>query len=128
MFYLFTPTQREWCRASVWHRGAALGVGEERSRAGAFEQNSALALFCAGSASTAEQGRRPRRLRQRSDAKRLRTQNKPSQLSRTLLRNFLRTFHGSLANRLCTPCRCNTPAQFFDLLAECVYFAVSRHA
>src|SRR5918993_5943482 len=45
--------------------------GAEPSRG--VEQNSALALFCAGSASTAEQGRRPRRLRQRRGAKRLPT-------------------------------------------------------
>src|SRR5688572_2139062 len=73
MFLSFYPTPENGAGASVWRRGAALGVVEERSRAGAFEQNSALALFCAGSASTAEQGRRPRRLRQRSAAKRLRT-------------------------------------------------------
>src|SRR5687768_11636677 len=45
MFLSFYPNQRERCRASVWRRRAALGVVEERSRAGAFEQNSALALF-----------------------------------------------------------------------------------
>src|SRR5918993_3576863 len=48
------PTQGNGAGASVWRRGAALGVVEERSRAGAFEQNSALALFCAALASTAE--------------------------------------------------------------------------
>ena len=53
--------------------GAALGVVEERSHAG-LKRKSALALFCAGAASTAG-GRRPRRLRQRRDAKRLRARS-----------------------------------------------------
>ena len=69
---IFLPQPKMNGAAQAFGDRAALGVVEERSRAGAFEQNSALALFCADLASTAEQGRRPRRLRLRSDAKRLR--------------------------------------------------------
>jgi hypothetical protein len=73
MFFLF-PQEERMVLAPAFGVAALPSESspEERSQAGAFEQNSALALFCAGLVSTAGLARSARRLRQRRYAKRWR--------------------------------------------------------